>query len=315
MLKSVDIRFLAALILPWALWAGLTVMLLPMVAGGAWYWAPLLFIASGLLQYWCIIAIHEAIHQHFLKQTRLSRLVALLCAYPIGLDRNYSWIHFDHHKYFPDSERDPDWPNYGDYPRSLATWLKRLFLIGSGLAVLLQFFQQRRHLAKDIPEHRNFRGELPYKIGVQLALLGLFSFFGFLPGYVLFWLVPLVTQAKFLSFLRTFAEHAHPEHLGVLRVFAKPSLLDRYLAHFGFIYHSEHHLRANVPYTELAQRSLIGTDAAPSGDVPIVVYDGGHLQWHWQLLRSLYKAASWRLPSNNLTIKHEQILHLPLLPK
>lgn len=179
----------------------------------------------------------------------------------------------------------------------------------------MQTLKQHRHLAAGVPAHRHFKHELAYKVAAQLALIALFGILGFFPGYVLFWLVPLVTQAKLLSFLRTFAEHAHPEYLGVLRVFSKPSLLDRYLAHFGFVYHSEHHLRANVPYTALSQQSLITMPTPTSWDTVIVVYNGGHLQWHWQLLRTLLRATSQHSPSDNPAIEHERILYLPVLPR
>lgn len=313
-LSSDVARFLLALVVPWVVWLACVTVFVPRIADGEWYWVPVVFLASGFLQYWCIIAIHEAIHQHFVRRTRWSRLVALLCAYPIGFDRNYSWIHLDHHRFFPDTSRDPDAPNYGEFPQSIGSWLKRLVLVGSGWTVVLQVFDQRRHLADPAtPDHRAFRGELPWKVAVQIALAALFWLLGFWPGYALCWLVPLVTQAKVLSFLRTFAEHAHPVHVGVLRSFQRPSLADRYLAYFGFLYHSEHHLKASVPYQQLLARSLLTTDTEPYGHDVIVVFAGGHLQWHWQLLRSLYRSARQWPTSNDSPIDHEWELYVPVL--
>ncbi|MGH8505183.1 MAG: fatty acid desaturase family protein [Stenotrophobium sp.] len=300
--------------MPWLLWGLCLAGLLPRVAAGQWGWGIAVFVAGALLQYWCIIAIHEAIHQYFVTRHRLNGLVALLCAFPIGLDRNYSWLHLDHHKHFPAADIDPDGPMYRDFPSSLTQWIRRLLLNASGLQVVFQVFEQRRqHAARPIRRHY-FRHEWAWKLLVQLTLLVLFAVLGFAPGYVLFWLLPLVTLAKLLSFLRTFAEHAHPQYPGALRVFAKPSWLDHYLAYFGFLYHSEHHLRANVPYGDLPQRSLQDAATKPAGAVMIVVYDGGHLGWHCQLLKSLWRAARRDDGTQHRNIPNERVLYLPILP-
>jgi fatty acid desaturase len=305
------VRFLLALALPWLLWLIPILVLVPRVAAGDWAWGVAVFVISGLLQYWCIIGIHEAIHQYFIKRNRLNGLVAVLCAFPIGLDRNYSWLHLDHHKYFPNEAIDPDGPMYQNFPSSLRQWLGRLLLNASGLQVVVQVFAQRRQHAARPATRVYFKHEFVWKLMVQLGLLALFAMLGFVPGYVLFWLLPLVTMAKLLSFLRTFAEHAHHEFPGALRIFSQPSWLDRYLAHFGFLFHSEHHLRSSVPYTELPQRSLLAQGIRPAGSVAIVVYNGGYLQWHWQLIKALCRPASQGEAGKRPCVDYERILYLP----
>lgn len=309
--SKTELRFLAALIIPWLAWVGLLLVLMPRIAGGEWGWCVAIFFASALLQYWCIIAIHEAIHQYFVIRHRHNWLVALLCAFPIGLDRNYSWLHLDHHKHFPAADIDPDGPMYRDFPKSFAQWVKRLGLNASGLQVVLQVFEQRRQHAERPVRRHYFKYELAWKLLMQATLLALFAWAGFVAGYILLWLLPLVTAAKLLSFLRTFAEHAHPQYPGALRIFSKPSWLDCYLAWFGFLYHSEHHIKANVPYPELPGRSMFANRSQPSGSVAVVVYAGGHLGWHWQLLSSLWQQM-WQHGQNSaVEISNERTIYLP----
>ena len=104
------------------------------------------FLASSVLAWgvigWCQFALfnalHEGLHNRFGNPHR-ELLAYALAAYPVGFDASYRTVHLDHHKFFGDPARDPDYPNYAGFPDSKRQFLWRLFLNLCGWFALLQF--------------------------------------------------------------------------------------------------------------------------------------------------------------------------------
>ena len=235
-----------------------------------WWFLPLL-VVIGWLQYAIVQAMHEAIHQVY-KKNKLEYLAAnILLFYAVGLKPSYRQIHLDHHKYFGSVEQDPDAVVYSHFPHSRWQLISHLLLNFVGLMAVVQLGRQHLGLSDSNKKGNNSktktnsthfrtkgREELVQLItlcAVQLLILATFSWFLSWLDYVLFWLLPLFTIVKTLSYIRVLAEHGDKHQIYALRSFSA-SWAARYLwGPFGFAFHAEHHWFANIPYYKLPQLS------------------------------------------------------------
>lgn len=217
--------------------------------------AALAFMAIGWGQFALSNGLHEALHRNF-GNRRSDRWAALLLAYPLGLTMSYRRVHDLHHRYVG-SDRDPDLPKYWRFPRTKGRLALRILASGSGVPALTQFLHltfgkvARGNLIPGAPGARPLH-ELPRLAAVQAVILGaVWVTLGNPILYLVFWVLPLMTVAKFLTTLRVLCEHGSPDQEFVYRSLAGRSWQSWVLGSFDFNYHAEHHLYPSVPYAHL----------------------------------------------------------------
>ncbi len=240
----------------------------------------------GWCQFALFNALHEGLHLRFGAPHR-DLLTYALCAWPLGFDKSYRAVHLDHHKYFGDPVRDPDFPNYADFPASRRQMMGRLLLNMSGVNAIRQFFA----LGDKVPSsHTRREASLMAIVLTQLLVAAVFAVTIGWIYYPLLWLLPLVTFGKFFSSTRTFCEHASPDGAPVIRTITGSFLGEKVFGVFCFHYHAEHHRFVGIPCDQLAaaHQALhsevysVEDDAIPRYEL----YQGGY----FNLLRGWYLA-------------------------
>jgi fatty acid desaturase len=240
------------------------------------------FVVTGWAQLGLLNANHDGLHHHFGKPHR-ELLMRFLTAYPIGLTASFRDVHWAHHRHLGDPERDPDYGNYGRFPRSRAELLLRVVGNASGYVAIEQFLSGRTGAGRIEP------GELARLVLTQLVLFALYSAFTQPLLYPLFWLAPLFTVGRLCSFLRTFCEHASATDDCTLRTFRGRKAQTLILGLYNFNYHAEHHLYPSIPYPRLPATSRLILTRSEPGQL-YEVYEGGYLG----LLRDWFVALPWR---------------------
>lgn len=246
------------------------------------------WIVIGWCQFALFNALHEGLHRRFGDPHR-DRLGYALTAYPVGFDERYRQVHLDHHKYFGDPLRDPDYPNYGRFPGSRKEFLQRFALNLCGWYAMLQFLGIRQGNTVDKRESAG-HSMVPVALA-QIALLALFaSTIGWF-YYIWLWLFPLATFGKFFSSTRAFCEHACPDNKPVIRTITGSLLGEKVFGVFCFHYHAEHHEFVGVPYNQLRLAHELEADRLYTGDriedVRYEHFDRGYFQLLHQWYRSL----------------------------
>lgn len=228
--------------------------------------APLFLTASVLA--WAIIgwgqfalfnALHEGLHRRFGSPHR-EFLCFGLAAYPLGFDETYRQIHLDHHKYFGDAQRDPDYFNYGAFPTSKRAFIGRFLLNLCGWNAMLQFFglqQAGGGVSADSKKAPVVKRPLLKLLAAQLLVLSLFSVTVGWLYYFWLWLLPLATFGKLFTSTRAFCEHASPDNEPTIRTITGGYLGEKILGVFCFHYHAEHHLYVGIPYNQLEEAHVL----------------------------------------------------------
>lgn len=217
--------------------------------------AAVAYLAIGSGQFALSNGLHEALHRNF-GNRQTDRWAALLLAYPLGLTMSYRRVHDLHHRYVG-SDRDPDLPKYWRFPRTKGGLALRILTSGSGVPALAQFVDLtfgRVARGNSIPGASGVRplNELPWLVAVQIVILGaVWVIVGNPIHYIVFWVLPLMTVAKFLTTVRVLCEHGSPDRGFVFRSLVRRSWQSWVLGSFDFNYHAEHHLYPSVPYAHL----------------------------------------------------------------
>ncbi|MCZ6830442.1 MAG: fatty acid desaturase [Gammaproteobacteria bacterium] len=238
-------------------------------------------------------ALHEGLHLRFGNPHR-ERLAFLLTAWPVGFSENYRQVHLDHHRYLGDPQRDPDYVNYANFPRSRRQFIARCLMNLSGVYALLQFLGLRQALpcAPDRSTEREHSrvGTRNMLLTQGLILLAFSSTVGW-QYYLWLWLVPLLTFGKFFAFARTFSEHASPDNRVTVRTITGSVPGEKVLGMFCFNYHAEHHEYVFVPCNQLrVAHQLSGAelyDSQRQDEPRYEHYQGGYLRLLWQWFRAL----------------------------
>lgn len=244
------------------------------------------FFLIGWLQYVLVQAMHEAVHQFFLKHGLKSWFAAFLTTYPVGLTRNYLMVHLTHHWNLGDPQKDPDAFGYHLPPRSKLQLVARLAKVGLVFPAFLQFFSQNSTGARSLDaraERLRYRAwsEFASLCMTQAVLVMLFtSVFSFW-CYLIFWMLPIVTVVKTLSLARLFAEHSKADGGCVLRSFKTNAIMGSILGPFGFSLHGEHHLQMTVPFDRLREIQI------PANDSMFERYNGSHVGYLWNWMHSM----------------------------
>ncbi len=241
----------------------------------------------GWCQFALFNALHEGLHKRF-GQPHRELLAYALTAWPMGFGESYRKIHLDHHKYFGEPERDPDYENYANFPSNRRAFIWRLLLNLSGFMAVIQFFGMRQQSTGRGNTSRD-SSLLKIVISQILILLTFTATVGWY-YYIWLWLIPLVTFGKFFSSTRTFCEHASPDDQPIIRTITGSFLGEKIFGVFCFHYHAEHHRYVFIPCNQLeaAHRKLASTiyQETDNRGARYEHYPNGYLQ----LLGSWFKA-------------------------
>jgi fatty acid desaturase len=239
----------------------------------------LFFISIGALQHRLSIFLHECLHFSLFKNKNLNIFVGKISAYLIFFSWGYRKIHLKHHMHLGHDE-DPVAKNYTYYPTGGKFFLKDLLLNLFGFAALNQFLNQNLNFRKVDSNSVNSSETLPLLV-TQCLVFCFFFFLDFWWGYLVFWILPLVTIAKTLAHFRNVAEHVllRPipgnKDLERLRTIKSNFIEKFFFAPLGFNYHAEHHMFPGVPYHKLASLSRLLMEE-PYYKANIDYYNGGY---------------------------------------
>ncbi|MEH6569394.1 MAG: fatty acid desaturase [Halioglobus sp.] len=245
----------------------------------------------GWSQFALFNALHEGLHNRFGRPHR-DLLAYALTAYTVGFDESYRKLHLDHHKFFGDPLRDPDYPNYGNFPVSQRQFIQRLFLNLCGWYALLQFLGIRQGASMSDEAGGN---DTPAKgsgwriVIAQIFVLAVFSLTVGWGYYFWLWLFPIVTFGKFFSSTRAFCEHASPDDEQTIRTITGSFLGEKILGVFCFHYHAEHHRYVAVPYTHLAEANAMLADSVYAPPEPGEPRYEHYRHGYWQLLYGWFR--------------------------
>jgi fatty acid desaturase len=187
------------------------------------------------------------------------QLANLLVCLPIfNTVEGYRVPHFDHHRH-SGTPRDPYAPlyaGYGSQARLTRLLFGDLFLTGS----IAKFADRYWHAGPQPRASLDLRSTVALA-AVQAALFVLCAVVtGRWYGYVVLWMLPLMTLPQFINRLRTIAEHSRQQGDGHVNRSTVAGWVEYLLiAPYGYSYHFEHHLAPNVPYyhLETAHRLLL----------------------------------------------------------
>ncbi len=183
-------------------------------------------------------------------------------------------MHLDHHKYFGEAGKDPEYESYSYFPRSKLQMLWRLVKNASGIVAIPQFFLQKPSVQK----YSIVRETLTLVV-VHSVLFAIFTVLLHWWMYFVFWAVPVVTVAKFFSSTRGFCEHGSPDDIPVYRTITGNSLQTLLFGMFHFNFHAEHHAHPALPYSSLSEtHSIMFPKTDRIGDVAYVLYEKGYLR-------------------------------------
>ena len=214
----------------------------------------LAFLLVGGFQHQLSIIQHEANHFLLFKSRYWNECIGALSAHATGFSMAYRRLHLQHHQTLG-SYMDPDLPNYLGYPMTLQSFLIELCMHLSGIKAVLQFMNQS--VTAEEKESDSIWNVVGIAV-VQFAILGLFTVTGHWEHYFLLWLLPLVTLAKTLTYLRNVVEHTQcrdkgdPE-LSRYRTILCGPIESFFFAPMNFNFHAEHHFYPGIPYYNLSE--------------------------------------------------------------
>lgn len=265
------------------------------IAAGLYFWPnPLLVALSiviiGTRQHALFVIAHDAAHYLLYENRLLNDVVGRACAMLQGLSMcTYRVIHRLHHNNLY-GELDPDTALHGGYPRGkgylirkllkdlsgLTAWKTYAYFLGGAPALNTQTHVALRPLDDtSLKLKTEARTDRNMVIAFHLLLPVLFAWSGYLPQYLVLWVLPLVTVVQALLRLRAIAEHGattdFSSPLTAARTNVGPAWLEWLLFPHHVNYHIEHHLYASVPHynlpalhAEMRSRALLdGAEVLP----------------------------------------------------
>ena len=239
----------------------------------------------GWCQFALFNALHEGLHLRLGSPHRESPGFALT-AWPLGFPASYRQLHLDHHRYFGDPIRDPDYASYTSFPHNRRAFRTRLLMNLCGFAALKQFLA----MMPGAPGRQREAGDFAPVLLTQCLICGCF---GVTVGWVYYcwlWLLPLVSFAKFFSSTRTFCEHANPGDRAVVRTITGSFPGEKVFGVFNFHYHAEHHRYVGIPCDRLpAAHTRFGENLYRNEDTSTEHYEH-YTHGYFNLLRDWYRA-------------------------
>ncbi|MBL4740028.1 MAG: fatty acid desaturase family protein [Sneathiella sp.] len=256
-----------------------TVGLIGLAVGlSVYFWTPLvvipciLFIATR--QQACFVIAHDAAHYRLFKGRWLNDLVGRLVASPVGISIcSYRILHRLHHNHLY-GRQDPDIPLHGGYPRGKAYLAKKLLKDltgGTAFKTFAYFFgapatnnelvegdnKKLRPLDDTSPVLRKAADRDRWSIVTFHLIAPVAAYFtGFLPEYLLLWILPLLTFLQPILRFRAICEHGAVDDLKnpvrASRTNTGPFWIRFLFFPHSVNYHIEHHLYPSIPHYNLA---------------------------------------------------------------
>jgi fatty acid desaturase len=221
---------------------------------------PFLWTLVGSRQHALAVVMHETVHQRLSRRWSASRVLGILCAWPLFISwSSFRRNHLGHHKHL-NTDDDPDLkfkidtaPADWIFPKTsgqLALLLTK-DLLGYGVlsnARRLLRYGRKPASAKDLTEGQDsLYGRIIFASAFAAAWIAALGWTSFL----LLWLVPLFTTLPFMLRFRSIAEHFHLSDRLIERTRTiRASWFEREVLGFGphlIGYHAVHHVLPGVP--------------------------------------------------------------------
>lgn len=242
---------------------------------------PVFIVVIAGFQHQLSIIQHEANHFLLFKNRKWNEFFGSLSAFSIGFTMAYREIHLHHHRELG-SDTDPDLPNYQPFPLTKAQFALDLLLLLTGTKAIIQFIKQM-FVKKTKTRAKKMDRGLIGVILTQLAIAAAFWWSGHWTGYLILWLLPLVTLAKTFTYLRNVSEHtisgeAHANEMHRMRTILCGPIEQFLFAPMYFNYHAEHHLYPGIPYYNLPKAHEI-LSQHPEYNSQIEIYPYGYVRF------------------------------------
>jgi fatty acid desaturase len=255
----------------------------------------LAFLAIGWCQFSLSLAAHEAFHDNFGNPQR-NWLAGVLTVYPIALTFSYKQVHWDHHRFAGDPDRDPDYAGFCEFPKSKLGFLMRFVRNASGFPAIWQYFGPSSLSSRGIGL-KITSGQLASLVAVQTTIAAFFWWQMGPISYLIFWIVPLITIAKLCSSTRLLCEHGSPDEPMVFRSITGRPWQVLTLGMFNFHLHAEHHMLPQIPAAGLLEcfrRNQMSRSQENQASVNLYRhFEGGYLN----LLAIWFRDLPWRARS------------------
>lgn len=259
----------------------LTVLIVTGFAYPSWPLFIVVALVAGFTQNALGVLMHEASHYFLHPDKKLNDVLAnlLLCLPIFNTVQGYRTSHLQHHRYSGDS-KDPYYPLYGCYS-SRGDILRGFLFDLTGVTAVKTFLA--RYIGPTDQSAQLNRYTLPALIVVQgVIFVVIYRMTGSWSGYLLLWLVPLLTIPIAINRLRIAVEHvARPGSGGTV-----PSPIEFLcIAPYGYSFHYVHHLMPAIPYFHLkwAHDRLV----AESVDLTEDKYADGYVKTFFELMRDM----------------------------
>ncbi|MGB7184401.1 MAG: fatty acid desaturase family protein [Burkholderiaceae bacterium] len=235
-----------------------------------WWWLlPALALPIALSQQALFVLAHDAAHYRLFRSRALNDRVGRMLATVVGISMcSYRIVHRLHHNdlYGPS---DPDIPLHGGYPRGRAYLAKKLLRDLAGLTAHKTygyFFGSPSVIGGDgvrltplddtaptlrAAARRDRWLVVAFHIAAPLCAWAA----GYLPQYLILWVLPLITVLQAVLRFRAILEHGAVSDISSPLTAARTNLGPRWLIRALFPhcvnYHVEHHLYPAIPHYNL----------------------------------------------------------------
>lgn len=246
------------------------------------WWNPLTVLIAivGMAgaQHALMVLAHDAAHYRLYDVRWLNDGIGRCIGGVVGISMpSYRVVHRLHHNHLYETV-DPDLALMAGYPRGRAYLIKRLLRDLTGITAYKNyayFFGAPARNSETGTTSRPLDDTSPrlrraalrdrwFVAGLQAAMLGAAIAGGWWVGYLVLWVLPLLTLLQALLRLRAVAEHGAVHDLTSPLTAARTVLPPRWIAWLLFPahvhYHIEHHLYPAIPHYRLAEAHRLLTE-------------------------------------------------------
>jgi fatty acid desaturase len=250
--------------------AGTWAMIIATIAIALWshsaiVWFLAIFVIARCQHALAVLA-HDAAHFRLLENRFWNDFVGqYICFSPMATSLiAYRSVHLRHHRYLH-TDQDPDLSLSRPYPASAESWRRKLIRDITGISALqIRGYIKVEHGRSRLARGRLLRDFTPASVARRLGLLGFFAalfYFGYLPAFIVLWVIPEMTVQRVIARIRAVLEHGGvPDPNDGLRnartIISCNPLLRFMMNPHHVAYHLEHHLFPAVPHYNLAKLHL-----------------------------------------------------------
>ncbi|QDU57751.1 fatty acid desaturase family protein [Aeoliella mucimassa] len=269
----------------WAIWWQLPVYAVTILAIGFWSQTRLATL------------VHESSHYLLFKNRLLNDVMAnLLVVFPFyGKVGNYRIGHWGHHRNVNDPEHDPDLIRLmkhqdREFPLTRARFIWEYIILQLSPHKAFSYLKGRAEYVAFMKEEDGIKDQSPlsktslnllravYYLGMAAALW----WFGWIPEYFLYWVLPLVTVYPCSLFLREIAHHGNYPDNGDFtnsRVYEGLWFEREIFFPFGEWNHVLHHMFPTIPWHKMRKAHHVMMRYPPYRD-NVVICDGYLFKGH-----------------------------------